>query len=116
MIIIHNKKVRVYTYFDRNTIENVETYKLNIFNKTSNKTYEWTDLEDLSTMKNYYDFRISFSDVDDGEYEYTLSYEDASGKVKIVDKGLLVVGEYKGLDKASYSTTRVYECYDPLKK
>jgi hypothetical protein len=115
MIIIHNKKVRVYTYFDRNTDENVDFYRLDITNRTTNDKYTWDELEDLSTMKNYYDFRIPFSGVTNGEYEYILSYQE-NNKTKIADKGLLVVGEYEGLDKASYTSTRVYECYDPLKK
>ncbi len=115
MIIIHNKKFKVFTYFDRNTDEIVDNYSLELNNRTTNETYNFENLENLSTMKSYYDFRIPFSGVTDGEYEYVLTYVD-NNQTKIADKGLLVVGNYEGLDKASYDTTRVYNCYDPLKK
>lgn len=115
MIIVHNKKVKVYTYFDKNTQENAETYKLVCVNKTTNEEYTWDDLQNISTMADYYEFRFSFSGVTDGEYEYELSFEENSKK-KIVDKGILVVGEYAGLEKAEYTTTKRYECYDPLNK
>ena len=101
MIIIHNKKFKVFTYFDRNTDEIVDNYNLELNNRTTNETYNFENLENLSTMKSYYDFRIPYVD---------------NNQTKIADKGLLVVGDYEGLDKASYDTTRVYNCYNPLKK
>lgn len=113
MIIIHSKKVRTYVYFDKNTRENGKSYKLSIVNRTTNDEYTFENLENISTMADYYDFRISFSEVSDGEYEYTLTYNE-DNKEKIVDKGLLVVGEYEGLEQVSYDVTRKFVCYDPL--
>lgn len=65
---------------------------LELTNNLTKNSYEFTGITDELTSRLFYTFDITLqSDMDDGEYSYTLKTDD--GVIKAT--GLLQIGEYK---------------------
>lgn len=83
MIEILNKAEQHYVYFPKNDEQHLEIYELVLHSELSQKNYSF-NLTDDGNSSRYYKFNIDFSNVDDGEYNYSISGYD-TGLIRIGD-------------------------------
>lgn len=90
MIIIDEKDGVQTVYFNKNIYKFVsDDYVLVLSNRGSNKEYVFNVTDTHMITQQYYTFDIDFSDVQNDEYEYTLTDADNN----IVVTGLIRIGE-----------------------
>ena len=82
MINIDDKAIIQPIYFPRTVNVNYETYDLTLISEITNKSYSFSGLTDESNSKNYFKFLVDFSQVDDGEYNFSIS-DVSSGLIRI---------------------------------
>lgn len=119
MIIVSNKNIKSIVYFPQNIYtKNNDIYKLVLFDRGTNKKYEYPNLEDKHLVQyDYYTFEIRFCyppseevknwPLPDGEYEYTIF--DSNND--IVGKGLIRLNELKQ-DNIYYNKNNEFIAYD----
>lgn len=105
MIIIEDKSVQNTLKFPKNTDGIAVSLKLYSELTHFTKTY---DVEDLGTSSMYFTISISFDEVPDGEYVYTIASEDS----KTLSSGYLRIGDIDS-DNTIYDYTESYITYDP---
>ena len=98
MVQVDNKNVENRVYFPKNSDISDKNLILGLHSELTQNTYE-IEVEDISTKKKFYIFNVDFSDIDAGEYDYSIGL---SGDVK--DTGLIRIGsiEYYTPDVVSY--------------
>ena len=77
------EKVEQVIYFPKNSNEVLEIYSLELHSELTQKSYTFS-VVDSGNSNRYYKFTVDFSDVDDGEYNYSISG---------IDTGLIRIGE-----------------------
>ena len=77
------EKVEQVVYFPKNSNEVLEIYSLELHSELTQKSYTFS-VVDSGNSNRYYKFTVDFSDVDDGEYNYSISG---------IDTGLIRIGE-----------------------
>ena len=77
------EKVEQVVYFPKNSNEVLEIYSLELHSELTQKSYTFS-VVDSGNSNRYYKFTVDFSDVDDGEYNYSISGRDT---------GLIRIGE-----------------------
>lgn len=109
MIIISNKNIENSIYFPQNIYtDNTNLYKLVLNDRGTNKKYEFVDIEDRHLVQcDFYSFFLNFSNLPEGEYEYTIF--DSNND--IVGKGLIRLNELEE-NNVSYNKNNEYIVYD----
>ena len=69
-------------YFPKSIDINLESYDLVLTSELMQKSYTFSGLTDESKSKNYFKFSVDFSEVDDAEYNYTIS-NTCTGLIRI---------------------------------
>lgn len=105
MIIIEDKLVQNTLKFPKNTDGIAVSLKLYSELTHFTKTY---DVEDLGTSSMYFTISISFDEVPDGEYVYTIASEDS----KTLSSGYLRIGDIDS-DNTIYDYNESYISYNP---
>ena len=77
------EKVEQVVYFPKNSNEVLEIYSLELHSELTQKSYTFS-VVDSGNSNRYYKFTVDFSNVDDGEYNYSISGRDT---------GLIRIGE-----------------------
>ena len=77
------EKVEQVVYFPKNSNEALEIYSLELHSELTQNSYTFS-VVDSGNSNRYYKFTVDFSDVDDGEYNYSISGRDT---------GLIRIGE-----------------------
>ena len=77
------EKVEQVVYFPKNSNEVLEIYSLELHSELTQKSYTFS-VVDSGNSNRYYKFTVDFSDVNDGEYNYSISG---------IDTGLIRIGE-----------------------
>ena len=85
MVEISNKTSQV-VYFPKTYAGSTTSLSLRIHSELSQKDW-YFDVQDLASLRDYYKFRVDFSGVDDGEFNYCISEED-----DVLDSGLIRIG------------------------
>lgn len=109
MIIISNKNIENSVYFPQNIYtDNTNVYKLVLNDRGTNKQYEFVDLEDRHLVQyDFYSFFLNFSNLPEGEYEYTIF--DSNDNV--VGKGLIRLNELEE-NNVYYNKNNEFIAYD----
>lgn len=85
MIEIDNKTTQV-VYFPK-TMKSTGPYTLKIHSELSQKDWRFDNLLDQANLNDYYKFTVDFTEVDDGEFNYSVSKDD-----DVFDTGLIRIG------------------------
>ena len=88
MIEIDDKAIQQYVYFPQNSNVEADSYSLVLHSELTQLDIEFNGLTDESKSKNYFKFLIDASQVDDGEFNYSIK---ANGN--IVATGLIKIGK-----------------------
>lgn len=88
MIEIDDKAIQQYVYFPKNSNVEADSFDLVLNSQVTQLDYEFTGLTDESRTKNYYKFYLDASQMNDGEYNYSIK---ANGEV--VATGIIKIGE-----------------------
>lgn len=109
MIIVSNKNIENSVYFPQNIYtDNTDIYKLILIDRGTNKQYTFENLDDKHLVQfDFYTFFINFSNLPEGEYEYTIF--DSNNKT--VGKGLIRLNELEQ-ENIIYNDNRTYIAYD----
>ena len=83
--------------------ENSYPISLKLENNVTHQTHLFSDLTNRSLKSNIYEFEVSI-DVPVGEYSYNLLIDEA-----VVERGLLVFGDYKTSTKNYKSNTNTIQ-------
>ena len=87
------EKVEQVVYFPKNSNKLLEIYSLELHSELTQKSYTFS-VVDSGNSNRYYKFTVDFSDVDDGEYNYSISG---------IDTGLIRIGEiYQNYSVSSF--------------
>ena len=110
MIIVEDKNIQNTIYFPRNYYlsGNPDMYKLVLNDRGTNKKYEFEVSDLFEATYDFYTFNPDFSDLPNGEYEYTVGYEES-----IVATGLIRLNSLD-INKIynEYNEPRTYIAYD----
>ncbi len=109
MIIVRDKNIENSVYFPQNIYTNSNGfYSLRIIERGSNQSYNFNRLEDRHLVQfGFYTFFLDFSDVPEGEYEYTITDSNNS----VVGKGIIRLNQLE--DSNQYYTEKTdYIVYD----
>lgn len=112
MIIIEDKNIVKTVYFPRNLYKedrvnsNIDEYKLILFNRGTNKRYEFNVNNTREATYDFYSFNIDFSELPNGEYEYLILMEERNIASGLIRLGSLVVYNNE------YNNNRTYIAYD----
>ena len=85
MVEIEAKTLQI-VYFPK-TVKSSGPYTLLIHSELSQKDFFFDNVQDLGRLNDYYKFEIDFSNVDDGEFSYTISSNGYA-----YDTGLIRIG------------------------
>lgn len=83
----------------KNNYNFLESYTLSLKSQATNKRYSF-EVEDISGLTDYYTFQVDFSNVQDGEYEYSVS----------TDRGLVQIG-LRTASVSAYTVNKAYKEY-----
>ena len=84
MVKVDDKAFIQHIYFPKSVNVEYDTYVLTLTSEVTQNTFTFSGLTDESKSKNYFKFLVDFSQLDDGEYSYSISD---------VATGLLTIGE-----------------------
>lgn len=109
MIIVSNKNMENSVYFPQNIYtKNTDIYTIILNDRGTNKKYTFSGLEDIHLVSmSFYTFFINFTDVPEGEYEYSIF--DSNNDV--VGTGLIRLNELEQTNTV-YNNNRTYIAYD----
>lgn len=109
MIIVSDKNIENSVYFPQNIYtDNTDIYKLVLNDRGTNKQYEFENLDDKHLVQyDFYSFLLDFSNLPEGEYEYTIF--DSNNDV--VSKGLIRLNELIQ-DNIYYNKNNEFITYD----
>ena len=109
MIIVSNKNIENSVYFPQNIYtDNNDIYKLILVDRGTNIQYTFENLDDKHLVQfDFYTFFIDFSNLPEGEYEYTIF----DSNEKTVSKGLIRLNELEQ-ENITYNDNRTYIAYD----
>ena len=109
MIIVSNKNIENSVYFPQNIYTyNNDTYKLVLNDRGTNKQYEFENLDDKHLVQyDFYSFFLNFSNLPEGEYEYTI-YDSNND---IVGKGIIRLNELEQ-ENIYYNKNNEFIAYD----
>lgn len=109
MIIVRDKNIQNSVYFPQNIYTNsTGIYTLRLVERGSNKSYVFESLEDRHLVPfGFYTFFLDFSDVPEGEYEYSIT--DSNNCT--VGKGIIRLNQLE--DRNEYYTEKTeYVVYE----
>lgn len=111
MIEINDKSIVQFVYFPKSNKTNSASYDLEIHSELTQITESFTGLTNESNSNTYYKFKIDFSRVFDGEYNYSI--KDSENNV--VSTGLIRIGEINNSmpEGASYDVVDEVIQYNP---
>lgn len=109
MIIVSDKNIENSVYFPQNIYtNNTDIYKLVLNDRGTNKEYVFDNLDDKHLVQyDFYSFFLNFSNLPEGEYEYTIF--DSNND--IVGKGLIRLNELEQ-DNIYYNKNNEFIAYD----
>ena len=108
MVFIENKE-EIEAFYPKNTAESSDSYALLLKSLITHEILRF-EVEDLGTYSNYYIFKIDFSDVKEGDYEYEI--KSTEGDI-VYDRGMLRLGKIEHAAEAEYqSENNTYIEYD----
>lgn len=109
MIIVSDKNIENSVYFPQNIYTNgTGLYTLRLVERGSNKSYGFESLEDKHLVQfGFYTFFLDFSDVPEGEYEYTITDSNNS----VVGKGIIRLNQLEETNEY-YNEKTEYVVYD----
>lgn len=109
MIIVSNKNMENSVYFPQNIYtRNTDIYTIILNDRGTNKKYTFSGLDDKHLVPvSFYTFFINFTDVPEGEYEYSIF--DSNNNV--VGTGLIRLNELEQTNTV-YNNNRTYIAYD----
>ena len=104
MLLVKNKAESPTTlYPPKTTTKSVNELTLRLHSISSNTDYTFP-VDDTGALRDYYEVKVDFSAIPDGEYEYRIG----------CDSGLLIIGESKEKRKEQnrqYNETTQYRQY-----
>lgn len=109
MIIISDKNIENSVYFPQNIYtNNNDVYTVVLDDRGTNKKYTFSGLDDKHLVQlSFYTFYINFSNVPEGEYEYTV----IDSNDEVVARGLIRLNELEQ-ENIIYNDNRTYIAYD----
>ena len=111
MIEINDKSIVQFVYFPKSNKTNSASYDVEIHSELTQITESFTGLTNESNSNTYYKFKVDFSKVLDGEYNYSI--KDSENNV--VSTGLIRIGEINNSmpEGASYDVVDEVIQYNP---
>jgi len=109
MIIISNKNIENSVYFPQNIYtNNNDIYTVVLNDRGTNNKYTFSGLDDKHLVQfSFYTFFINFSNVPEGEYEYSI----IDSNNDIVATGIIRLNELEN-ENIIYNDNRTYIAYD----
>ena len=109
MIIVRDKNIENSVYFPQNIYTHTNGfYSIQMIERGSNRSFVFNRLEDRHLVQfGFYTFFLDFSNVPEGEYEYTITDSNNS----VVGKGIIRLNQLE--DSNQYYTEKTdYIVYD----
>ena len=106
MIIVEDKSIEKVYYFPKNE-DDGNAMLLQLFSELTHLVTTF-QVENIANNRLYYGFSLDFSDVADGEYQYSIIDEYN----EILEKGIIRIGDYSSGD-VIYDLKEEYYVYNP---